>query len=189
MKKTIVVALLFVMVALISSTVLALTANELVDYIYEKGSKYGITKADTAKMTADVEKREEAGDPITDEQAANAKAKVDEIIALLESKGVESLADGKEKLTSSEINQIKALAVEAGNAVGVEVSVKIDPNKVTVSIYDPITKTTVLSVAINPETGERIKSPTGASVASAVVASFAVVAVAVVAAIKVKKEA
>ncbi len=189
MRKTLVVALVVAILVMISTSVFAMTASELVDHIYEKGAKYGVTKADITKMNADIEKRVEANDEITDAEAEAALAKVDEIASLLESKGVGSIAEGKEKLTVDEWNQIQTLAKDAGSVVGVQVSISVEGNKATISIYDPITQTSVLSASVNPETGARIKSPTGASIASAVVASVAVVAVAVVAAVKVKKEA
>ncbi len=189
MKKSIVVAMVFAIIVLLAGSVFAVTANELVDQIYAKGAKYGITKADIAKMNTDIEKRIEANDEITDEEATAALAKVDAIVAILDAKGVESVKEGKEKLTKDELLQIQTLAKEAGSAVGVVVSISVEGNKATITITDPVTGMTVLSKAVNPETGEIILASTGASIASAVVASVAVIAVAVVAAVKVKKEA
>jgi aspartyl-tRNA synthetase len=189
MKKSLTIALVFAIIVLVASSVFAATASELVSEIYNKGSKYGVTKADLAKMEADIAKREEIGEPITDEEATAALAKVNEIAAILEAKGVESVKEGKEKLSKAELENIRTLAKEAGNAVGVTVTISVEGNKATISIYDPETKTTILTKSVNPETGEIILASTGASIASAVVASVAVIAVAVVAAVKVKKEA
>lgn len=189
MKKTLAIAILFALIVTVASSVFATTANELVDQIYAKGAKYGITKADITKMNTDIEKRVEANDEITDAEAAAALAKVDQIVAILDAKGVESVKEGKEKLTSAEWSQIQTLAKEAGSAVGVVVSISVEGNKATITITDPVTNMTVLTKAVNPNTGEIILASTGASIASAVVASVAVIAVAVVAAVKVKKEA
>jgi len=189
MKKTIALVLVFIMIVAMASSVFAITANELVDEIYARGAKYGLTKADITKMNADIEKRIEANDEITDAEAAAALAKIDEISAILDAKGIDSVSEGRELLTAAEFENVKALAVEAGNAVGVKVTVNVEGNVVKLAISDPVTNTTVLDVAVNKITDQRIHTYTGSTVVPAVVAGIAVIAVAVVAGIKVKKEA
>ena len=124
MKKTLTIAILFVMlVALVFTGVKAATGATLADDVYAKLSAYGMTSADKVKV-----ERYLADNPVSDEEATAIIAKVNEAIAIMDAEGVK---DYKE-LSADAKAQIKTLAQEAANTIGLTLVF----NKGTVEVYN-----------------------------------------------------
>lgn len=124
MKKTLTIAILFVMLVTLTLTgVKAATSATLADDIYTKLSEYGLTSAEKVKI-----ERYLSDNPVTDEQASTILAKVDEAIAIMDAEGV---TDYK-KLSAEAKGEIKALAQSAANTIGLTLIF----NKGTVEVYD-----------------------------------------------------
>ena len=116
MKKTLVITILFVMVALLATTVVnATTSSELADTLYNLGSKYGMTSADKVKI-----ERYLADNPVTDDEANQIVAKAEEAVAIMEEAGVTDIT----KLSTAQKNQLKTIANEAASIVGITISIK-----------------------------------------------------------------
>lgn len=113
MKKTLVITILFVILALFSTTVVnAATGAELPELIYQKGAKYGVTEGHKVKMERYIAKH-----PATDEQADQVMAIVDQVVAVFENAGVTSLAD----LSSADLKTVQDLATEAATILDVKI--------------------------------------------------------------------
>jgi len=113
MKKTILTAVLFVIVTLFATTMVnATTGAELPEKIYEKGSKYGVTQSHKVKMERYISKH-----PVTDAQADQVMAKVDEVVKVLENAGVTNIA----QLSSADLKKVQDLATEAATIVDVKI--------------------------------------------------------------------
>ena len=84
MKKTLTVAVLFVMlVSLLVTGVNAVSTSELVEKLYEMGQPYGITSADKVKL-----ERFLSENPVSDSDANAILAKAEEAVAIMEEAGV-----------------------------------------------------------------------------------------------------
>lgn len=84
MKKTLTIALLAIITIMALATgVNAATSSTLVDELYAKGSKYGMTSADKVKIERYLKEN-----PVTDAQVNEILAKADEAIAVMEKAGV-----------------------------------------------------------------------------------------------------
>ena len=116
MRKTLVITILFVMVALLATTVVnATSSSELADTLYNLGSKYGMTSADKVKI-----ERYLADNPVTDDEANQIVAKAEEAVAIMEEAGVTDIT----KLSTAQKNQLKTIANEAASIVGITISIK-----------------------------------------------------------------
>ena len=116
MRKTLVITILFVMVALLATTVVnATSSSELADTLYNLGSKYGMTSADKVKIG-----RYLADNPVTDDEANQIVAKAEEAVAIMEEAGVTDIT----KLSTAQKNQLKTIANEAASIVGITISIK-----------------------------------------------------------------
>lgn len=111
MKKTLAVAVLFVMlVALLVTGVNAVSTSELVERLYEMGQPYGITSADKVKL-----ERFLSENPVSEADADAILAKAEAAISIMEDAGVKDV----KQLTTAQKNQIKSLANEAASILGV----------------------------------------------------------------------
>lgn len=116
MKKTLVITILFVMVALLATTVVnATTSSELADTLYNLGSKYGMTSSDKVKI-----ERYLSDNPVTDDEANQIVAKAQEAVAIMEQAGVTNITE----LSTAQKNQLKTIANEAASIVGITISIK-----------------------------------------------------------------
>ena len=89
MKKVLTIAILFVMVALMATTVVNATTNaSLADELYELGSEYGMTTADKVKI-----ERYLADNPVTEEQANAIMGRAREIAQIIAVSGVSNVSD------------------------------------------------------------------------------------------------
>ena len=111
MKKTLAVAVLFVMlVALLVTGVNAVSTSELVERLYEMGQPYGITSADKVKL-----ERFLSENPVSEADADAILAKAEAAISIMEDASVTDV----KQLTTAQKNQIKSLANEAASILGV----------------------------------------------------------------------
>lgn len=111
MKKTLAVAVLFVMlVSLLVTGVNAVSTSELVEKLYEMGQPYGITSADKVKL-----ERFLSENPVSEADADAILAKAEAAISIMEDAGVTDV----KQLTTAQKNQIKSLANEAASILGV----------------------------------------------------------------------
>lgn len=115
MKKTLTIALLFVLVAMTATTVSATATDDLVAFLSQTftvaGEKVQLSATEKVKV-----ERYLAENPVTDEQVVAVKAKVNETIAY-----VESIAD-QEELTDAQKNKLVSLANETASILGLTVS-------------------------------------------------------------------
>lgn len=110
MKKTLSIAIIFVMlVAILATTVNAMGSTELANKLYAIGEKYGATSADKVKVERYFNQY-----PATDAEAEQLIAKANEAAKVMDAEGAKTLSDlskaGKEKL--------KTIANEAASVVG-----------------------------------------------------------------------
>ena len=111
MKKVLTIAILFVMVAMLATSVVnAATTSELVDKIYSMGEKYGLTSADKVRL-----ERFLSDNPVSEEEADQLIAKAEAAVKVMEDAGVTSVSE----LTTAQKNQLKSIANEAADIVGV----------------------------------------------------------------------
>lgn len=98
---------------------IALVSNaadkSLSDQIFTKLAPYGLTQGDRVKM-----ERYIVDNNITNAQATEVLAKVDKAVAIMKESGVTDV----KKLSSEKIKEVKALAQEAANIVGLTLNFK-----------------------------------------------------------------
>lgn len=115
MKKVISTLILFVMiVALATTLVKAVTANSIVNDMYELGKKYGATNADKVKAERFV-----AENPITDAQAQEIYAKALDAIKVLEEAGATHFKKLNTELNADQKTRLRAICQEAADIFGV----------------------------------------------------------------------
>ena len=123
MKKLITITILFIMVAMLATTIVnAATSSTLADELYALGSKYGMTSQDKVKI-----ERYLADNPVTDAQANQVMEKAKEAVKIMEEAGTTDVS----KLTTEQKNKLKTLANEAASIVGLTLTFKSG----TVEIY------------------------------------------------------
>lgn len=111
MKKLLTISILAVMLVLLAVTGVNATTNDnLAETLYNMGSKYGMTTSDRVKI-----ERYLADYPVTEDEANAIVAKAEEAVAVMEAAGV---TDYKE-LTADQKNQLKSIANEAADIIGV----------------------------------------------------------------------
>jgi hypothetical protein len=116
MKKIISMVVLFVVIAMVATTVVNATTNStLADELYKIGSKYGITSADKVKI-----ERYLADNPVTDEEANTVVAKAEEAAKVMDDAGVTDV----KSLSAEQKSKVESLANEAASAVGVTLNFK-----------------------------------------------------------------
>lgn len=123
MKKLLSIAIIFIMVAMLATTVVnATTSSTLANELYAIGSKYGMTSAEKVKI-----ERYLADNTVTDEQANQVIAKANEAAKIMDEAGVTNIND----LTKEQKNQLKTKANEAASILGLTLTFKSG----TVEIY------------------------------------------------------
>lgn len=163
MKKLISIAILFIMVAMLATTIVNAAINStLADELYALGSKYGMTSQDKVKI-----ERYLADNPVTDAQANQVMEKAKEAVKIMEEAGTTDVS----KLTTEQKNKLKTLANEAASIVGLTLTFKSG----TVEIY----KDGKLIEVLGSENGKLAYTGNNVNVVL-VVSSVAVVALAAV---------
>lgn len=116
MKKVLTIAILFVMVALMATTVVnATTSANLAEELYNLGSKYGMTSADKVKI-----ERYLADNPVTESEANQIMNKAREATKIMDEAGVTDIT----KLSQADKNKILSIANEAAGVIGLSISLK-----------------------------------------------------------------
>ena len=108
MKKTLTIAVLFVMlVTLVLTGVKAVTGATLADEIYKKLSSYGMSNSDKVRIERYVK-------DISEEKANVILSKVDAAVGIMQQENVTDFR----KLSAQSRSQVQALAQEAANTIG-----------------------------------------------------------------------
>lgn len=116
MKKVLTIAILFVMVALMATTVVnATTSANLAEELYNLGSKYGMTSADKVKI-----ERYLADNPVTESEANQIMNKAREATKIMDEAGVTDIT----KLSQADKNKLVSIANEAASIIGLTLSFK-----------------------------------------------------------------
>ena len=167
MKKVLTISILAVMLVLMVVTGVNATTNDnLAETLYNKGAKYGMTKADRVKI-----ERYLADHPVTESEANAVVAKADEAIKVMEEAGVTDYT----KLSKEQKAKIKSIANEAASIVNVTLVFKTG----SVEIYKDGKLIETVSVTTNGKLAY-----TGNNNIVLVVSSIAVIALASVVARK-----
>ena len=124
MKNTIRILLVVVAVVLLSATLVSATSSsELADKLYAMTKDYGATTQDKVKVEKYL-----AENPVTDAEANDIIAKVEEIIAIADEEGVTDLRD----LSAESKETVMSIA----NDIADIVDVKLDFSGKGVVVYD-----------------------------------------------------
>lgn len=111
MKKLLSIAIVFIMVAMLGTTLVnAVSSSDLANQLYSIGQKYGMTSADKVKID-----RYLADNPVSEADANKVIAKANEAAAIMDAAGTTNIKD----LTTAQKNQLKDIANEAATVVGV----------------------------------------------------------------------
>ena len=124
MKKLITIAVLFVMVAMLATTIVnAATSNTLPDDLYAIGAKYGMKASEKVKM-----ERYLADHPLSDSECNQILAYAQEADSIMKANGTTDI----KSLPSDVKAQLKGLANEAASVAGVT----LDFTSNGVNVYD-----------------------------------------------------
>lgn len=116
MRKLLSIAIVFVMVAVLATTVVnAATSATLANDLYTIGSKYGMTSADKVKI-----ERYIADNAVTDEQANQVLAKAEQAAKIMDEAGVTNYSE----LSADKKNELKTIANEAASVLGLTLTFK-----------------------------------------------------------------
>ena len=116
MKKILTISILFVLMLAISTTMVSATTKaELPDALMAIGQKYGATASDKIKVERYVQDNE-----VTEAQANAIVAKANEIAAVMDKAGVTNY----KSLNAAQKEQVKTLANQAANIIGLTLSFK-----------------------------------------------------------------
>ena len=175
MKKTLSILVLFLLlIAMLSTTVQAMTADELANKLYEMGKPYGLTDAHKARLKNDL-----AATDITDEKAQAVIAKAQELVDLFKKEGVTDYT----KFSKADKEEAKDIAVEGAAILDLKVVIKSEGKNPVIQISKD--GKVIDELPYNPNTDEIILADTGVnSNIVLVVSSIAVVALVAVIAIK-----
>ncbi len=116
MKKLISIAVLFVMVAVLATTIVnaeGVTRNTLADELYAIGSKYGLTKENKVEIERYIKEYN-----VTDKQASEVYAKATQAVSELEAAGITDIKDVTPELKS----RLVSLANSAAEVVGAKLT-------------------------------------------------------------------
>ena len=114
MKKTLIIAMIFIMVVMLATTMVsAVTKDSLVNDLYALTSKYGVTNADKVKAERFLTEY-----PITDEKANEIYEKAKEAIKVLEDAKVTDVKKLQTQLTREQKIKFEALCQETASLVG-----------------------------------------------------------------------
>lgn len=113
MKKLVTIAIIFVMVLMLTTTVNAATKDSLINDLYSLTSKYGVTETDKVKA-----ERFLLDNTITDEQANQIYEKAKEAIKVLEEAKVTDVKKLEKQLTKEQALKFQSISQEAASIVG-----------------------------------------------------------------------
>lgn len=149
MKKLLTVTLLVVLMLTIATTTMAATESELLAYVSKTftiaGEEVSISASDKVKVERYLNEYE-----VTEEQADQVVAKIDEVVAIMNEAGVSDLT----KLSQEDKQRVIAIANEAASILGLEL--KYDASTKEISVYKEgklIETTTLASSTTLAQTG------------------------------------
>ena len=116
MKKLLMIMSIIITVMLIGAiNVKAASNTELINTVYNIGSKYGLTSADKVKI-----ERYLADNPVTEQEADSLISKAEEIDAIMKEAGVTDPT----KLSQADKDRIQSIANEAASVLKVSLVIK-----------------------------------------------------------------
>ena len=116
MKKLLMIMSIIITVMLIAAiNVKAASNTELINTVYNIGSKYGLTSADKVKI-----ERYLADNPVTEQEADSLISKAEEIDAIMKEAGVTDPT----KLSQADKDRIQSIANEAASILKVSLVIK-----------------------------------------------------------------
>lgn len=116
MKKLLMIMSIIITVMLIGAINVKATSNtELINTVYNIGSKYGLTSADKVKI-----ERYLADNPVTEQEADSLISKAEEIDAIMKEAGVTDPT----KLSQADKDRIQSIANEAASILKVSLVIK-----------------------------------------------------------------
>ena len=175
MKKVVsFLVLILLVIAMLATTVSAMSSSELANKLYEMGKPYGATEAYKARLQKDL-----AAADLTDAKAEKVLAIAQKAVDLMKTENVKDYT----KLTDAKKEEMKNLVKEAAEVLGFTVVFKTEGKTPVIQILKG-TKV-VDEIPYNPDTDELLLADTGSNNIALVVSS--IVAVALVAGIAVKK--
>ena len=131
MKKTLKVILLAVILISIASSVMAYSNDDLIAELTSSRTVAGKKVTLTADEIGAVKKQLNAN-PLSDEEAAAIKSKVDSIISIMDEAGTTDVTE----LSDADKEKVKSLAVSAGNIADVNISFNTGNKTFTVTNKD-----------------------------------------------------
>ena len=134
MKKTLKIVVLAVLFISMASSVMAYTNDELITYLTTSKTVAGETVSLTADEKGALKKYLQAN-PLSDEDAAAIKSKVDSAIAVMEAAGTTDVT----KLSEADKEKVKSLATSAASIA--DVTVSFDTSKKSITVKDKNGKT------------------------------------------------
>lgn len=177
MKKALSILVLFLLlIAMLSTTVHAMTADELADKLYEMGKPYGLTAAHKARLKNDL-----ASADITDEKANQVIAKAQELVDLFKSAGVTDYT----KFTEAQKEKAKNIATEGAAILDFTIVIKSEGKTPVIQVLK--NGKVIDELPYNPDTDEIILADTGVNNTNIVLVVSSIAVVALVAGIAVKK--
>ncbi len=114
MKKILILSIVFIVLAIFTTTVNAVTADTIVNDIYELGKKYGVTEADKLRG-----ERYLADNPITDEQANQRYEKALKALSIFDKANATDVKKLNKQMTTEEKNQFRTTCQEGADIIGV----------------------------------------------------------------------
>ena len=171
MKKGIILTTIVALIIMMSTSVFA--SASLAEQIYEKGKDYGVTEEFKNRMEKYFNDNE-----VTEEQSTFVLGKADECIKIMDEAGVKDVT----KLSTEDVNKIKALVQEAAAKLGLTVTFHSDNKGFTVSKNGK-----TIDVFLASDSNKLVY--TGSNTLSVVMVSLSAMAVAVFAVAKLRKNA
>ena len=170
MKKILSILILIVLLFSLTITVNASSADDLADTLYNMGSPYGMTSADKVRI-----ERYLSDNDVTDEQADEIISIAEQAVAIMEEAG----ATGYSDLTTTQKNELKSLANEAADILGLTLTF----SKGRVDIY----QSGVLIESVTLENDKLVYTGSNINIVL-VVSSIAVLVIALVAGYTARKK-
>lgn len=116
MKKILTISMILIMLVMLGTTIVnAVTTETLAEEIYAKGKEYGMTASDKVKI-----ERYLTENPVTEAEAKQIIAKVDEAEKIMVDLGAKSYDD----LTKAQKSQLKDIAVSVAEIIDVKLVFK-----------------------------------------------------------------
>ena len=176
MKKIVSIFIVFVvLVSMLSTTVCAMSADDLANRLYQMGKPYGVTQTHKARLRNDL-----SAVKITDEKANQVIAKAQEIVNLMKEAGVTDYTD----LSNEQKEKAKQIAQDGAAILGFTLVIRADGKTPVIQLY--LGSKLIDELPYNPDTDEILLADTGSN-SNIILVVSSVAVVALIAGIAVRK--